>query len=269
MKQSVQVTWRPPSKPNGHIHRYNIRWLSSKSQEIKRTVPVENPFTETRREFYSETIRNVKRDSNFIVNVNGENSAGPSPTGYCKIDTTTIPTVPPIKNNDGTQTDTDDIEKGIIIGCIISVLVLFALVMFVCWSGCRRHDKKKQMKQNISTPYYTSRPTPYADTVSTEVSELSTKHHHIGKKYGDEETSKESDRGVGMTPKSSRLYLNSEKIPFLPRAVNSDGSVDTSCDSQDSGVQGLGKKLSATQGTLKDPDKTPLQSEDCLVETIF
>ena len=55
-------------------------------------VPVENTFTETRKEFYSETIRNVKRDSNFIVTVNGENSAGPSPFGYCMVDTTTIPT---------------------------------------------------------------------------------------------------------------------------------------------------------------------------------
>ena len=42
------------------------------------------------------------------------------------------------------------------------------------------------MKENNPTPYYKSRPTPYADTVSTEVSELCTKHHHIGKKYGDE-----------------------------------------------------------------------------------
>ena len=71
---------------------------------------------------------------------------------------------------------------------IISYKHLRICVQQVHWYHyrCRRHDKKKQMKQNISTPYYTSRPTPYADTVSTEVSELSTKHHHIGKKYGDE-----------------------------------------------------------------------------------
>jgi hypothetical protein len=41
------------------------------------------------------------------------------------------------------------------------------------------------MKENGTPLYYKSRK-PCPDTVSTEVSELSTKQHHIGKKYGDE-----------------------------------------------------------------------------------
>ncbi|XP_028402600.1 protogenin-like [Dendronephthya gigantea] len=252
-----QITWLRPDKPNGHIVSYEIVWFGPKNETMKTVVNMgisEAP--------YSYTLENVSEEGKSVVYVRAKNSVGFSPFGRCTMHTEETKDNNKPQDEPGHE-DTGDVEKGIIIGCIISVLVLCLLVLFVCWSGLRRHKKRSQARD--TNPLV--RTSHHPDTITTDISDLSTKHQQIVKKFIDPETSKESDRGLGMTPKSSRQHLDSEKIPFLPKTANQDGSVDTSCDSNDSGVQGLGKKASSAQDAPKDPDKILHGQDDFIVET--
>ncbi|XP_046858066.1 uncharacterized protein LOC124451485 [Xenia sp. Carnegie-2017] len=137
------------------------------------------------------------------------------------------------------------------------------------------HSKRRLQKEQLilkveSNGNFDAREYKCNKTVYTEFSDgESGKRRIVIKKFIDEETSKESDRGLEMTPKSSYLFLDSEKVPFLQRTVNRDASADTSCDSQDSGVQTFRNKKFRDHGTHKDSGKLSKPSKDAgvVVET--
>lgn len=154
---NVVVRWDEPIKPNGHVVKYHLWWLTVERKIEQKEMDVNVVGMDLK-----FTVTNVMRSKQFFVNISAGNSAGTGPTGHCIVDTSVIPSgkikiswkrmrkewtkfeywvnvfffilVQDTNEKVEIKRNTNDIKNGIVIGCLVSCLLLVLLLVFIYWS---------------------------------------------------------------------------------------------------------------------------------------